>query len=407
MPPIERSSSYPPNPEGFPELIEDYGIWRLLTDYSGDLYAAQFKDGSLVGYFDVNGPRAGNVTNYKGEQFSWGQAPAWNWYDSSGELIGSSLGLFDSLPEAEWTNNSTTAPDYWTSVNRDLPQIHPAPVWAPTGRVRLWRNSEYPPDKIFGEGFLPEGEETPNLLDYVYNSRKNTTYISLTTTENYVQQTAEQSQIPVARMKYRWAYRLDIPHNAINVNATLDIASPFPVQQEYIVPGSIPLEWIKYAREIDLNTGALKRKQHHNPYHRDGSTSSQSLRAGAYPPPTRRPGTTVPQPSSFRPPPANFRPGPENPPLRPPSRGFGATPYPPLRPPSQDFSADEYAPPTRRPGTTVPQPSPFRPPPANFRPGPENPPLRPPSQGFSADEYAPPTRRPGTASGHRHRSTRR
>lgn len=163
---------------------------------------------------------------------------------------------------------STATPEPWKKIAEKhgpkLSRIHPAPVWAPTDGFQLWRNSKFAPAQIFAKGFEPEGKEVPNLLNYVYNSRKNTTYISLTAIEDHVEKTVRQSHVPASAMKYRWAYAINFPHGAINVNATLDIASPFPDQQEYIVPGHIPPEYIPYAQEIDLQTGALKATRVYN-----------------------------------------------------------------------------------------------------------------------------------------------
>ncbi|MGW7516964.1 scabin-related ADP-ribosyltransferase [Streptomyces sp. NPDC054796] len=283
---MNQRSGYPNKPTGFTEVIQENGTWRLLTDNSSESYAAQFRDGSLVGFYDQAGPRTGKITDYAGNQFSLGEIPAWNWYDQSGRQVGASIGAFDSLPETEWGTNFTTTPEYWRGVAHEsgihLSRIHPTPVWAPTDGVELWRNSRHSPPKVFAEGFLTKGRETPNLLSFVYDSPKNTTYISLTTVENYVQRTAMQSQVPVSSMKDRWAYNIDLPHGAINVNATLDIASAFPDQREYIAPGRIPSRYIKYAQEIDLRTGALKAKRYYNPhYSPEGSfTVAQRLAVG-------------------------------------------------------------------------------------------------------------------------------
>ncbi|WP_405848787.1 hypothetical protein OG211_15970 [Streptomyces niveus] len=274
-----------PNFSQFTVVVQDHGTWRLLSDENSDSYAAQFSDGGLIGLYEEIGPRAGIVTDYQGNRFSMGEAPAWNWYDRNMELVGSSYGLFDRVPEIDW-GMSTATPEPWKKIaekhGTKLSRIHPAPVWAPTDGTQLWRNSEFTPAQIFANGFKPEGKEVPNLLNYVYNSRKNTTYISLTTTENYVEKTAWQSQVPAYAMKYRWAYAINLPHGAINVNATLDIASPFPDQQEYIVPGHIPPKYIQYAREIDRQTGALSATPVYNANYSGGSSSvaQSSVAAG-------------------------------------------------------------------------------------------------------------------------------
>lgn len=168
-----RRSDYPRLPDNFSQftvVVQNHGTWRLLSDENSDSYAAQFSDGGLIGLYEEIGPRAGMVTDYQGNRFSVGETPAWNWYDQNMELVGSSYGLFDRVPEIDW-GMSTATPEPWRKIaekhGTKLSRIHPAPVWALTDGFQLWRNSKFTPAEIFANGFKPEGKEVPNLLNYV------------------------------------------------------------------------------------------------------------------------------------------------------------------------------------------------------------------------------------------------
>ncbi|WP_310719369.1 scabin-related ADP-ribosyltransferase [Streptomyces lydicus] len=265
-----RSAVFPELPAKYAESdleeLDRNSRWRILAG-EDPLFIAQFQDGSVIGEYSENGPLIGRVGDVEGNLHGGDggiPTPAWNWYDHNGTFLGSSDGRTENLPDVGQA--SQTAPASLPHVAGravDPAVIHPTPVWSKPSGADIYRNSEHAPERVFEEGFPPKGVSIPHLVDYVFNGPQDTVFVSATTMDNYVEQTMKQTGRVT---KYRHIYAID-PLGGIDINATLDIASPFPDQQEIVFPGGVQSRFIKYAQELSTVDGTPVGDRIPNPHY--------------------------------------------------------------------------------------------------------------------------------------------
>ncbi|MFG3113672.1 hypothetical protein ACGF4C_04700 [Streptomyces sp. NPDC048197] len=273
------------------ELLQN-SRWRILAD--GDpMLVAQFQDGSLIGEYSENGPLIGRVGDVEGKLHGGDGSlptPAWNWYDHNGTLLGSSDGRTESLPDVDRAaQNPPTSLPHVAGRAVDPAAIHPIPVWSRPSGADIYRNSEYAPERVFAEGFPPKGVSIPHLVDYVFNGPQDTVFVSATTLDDYVEQTMKQTGRVT---KYRHIYAID-PLGGIDINATLDIASPFPDQQEIVFPGGVQSRFIKYAQELSTVDGKPVGDRIPNPHYQP-LTAEESATHRPQPGPPEQPAPLAP-----------------------------------------------------------------------------------------------------------------
>ncbi|MFF7705289.1 scabin-related ADP-ribosyltransferase [Streptomyces lydicus] len=266
-----RSEVFPELPAKYAESeleeLDQNSRWRILAG-EDPLFIAQFQDGSVIGEYSENGPLIGRVGDVEGNLHGGDggiPTPAWNWYDHNGTFLGSSDGRTEILPAVgEASQNPPASLPYVAGRAVDPAAIHPTPVWSKPSDADIYRNSEYAPEKVFAEGFPPKGVSIPHLVDYVFNGPQDTVFVSATTMNDYVEQTMKQTG---RATKYRHIYAID-PLGGIDINATLDIASPFPDQQEIVFPGGVQSRFIKYAQELSTIDGTPVGDRIPNPHYR-------------------------------------------------------------------------------------------------------------------------------------------
>ncbi|MFI0227182.1 scabin-related ADP-ribosyltransferase [Streptomyces lydicus] len=266
-----RSEAFPELPAKYAESdleeLDQNSRWRILAG-EDPLFIAQFQDGSVIGEYSENGPLIGRVGDVEGNLHGGDggiPTPAWNWYDHNGTFLGSSDGRTEILPAVgEASRTPPASLPYVAGRAVDPAAIHPTPVWSKPSDADIYRNSEYAPEKVFTEGFPPKGVSIPHLVDYVFNGPQDTVFVSATTMNDYVEQTMKQTGRVT---KYRHIYAID-PLGGIDINATLDIASPFPDQQEIVFPGGVQSRFIKYAQELSTVDGTPVGDRIPNPHYR-------------------------------------------------------------------------------------------------------------------------------------------
>ncbi len=265
-----RSAVFPELPAKYAESdleeLDRNSRWRILAG-EDPLFIAQFQDGSVIGEYSENGPLIGRVGDLEGNLHGGNggiPTPAWNWYDHNGTFLGSSDGRTENLPAVGQASQTAPASlPYVAGRAVDPAVIHPTPVWSKPSGADIYRNSEHAPERVFEEGFPPKGVSIPHLVDYVFNGPQDTVFVSATTMDNYVEQTMKQTGRVT---KYRHVYAID-PLGGIDINATLDIASPFPDQQEIVFPGGVQSRFIKYAQELSTVDGTPVGDRIPNPHY--------------------------------------------------------------------------------------------------------------------------------------------
>ncbi|MCW2943369.1 MAG: hypothetical protein JWR24_86, partial [Actinoallomurus sp.] len=222
--------------------------------------------GGLRGQYDPEGPKAGRVTDHTGRVYDRG--PAWNWYlPGGGHLLASSrpatvvrsfetdaLGVPISPPTLHPVSEVPAVDPSATAALRRLLDggLPHAMRWrSEQGEAPLYKFSDKAPEAVFRDGLLPKGEQLVHLLDHVYNSPPDTAYVSTSRSVHYLRDSTYNDPGSAAALhgRYRWRYDVQVP-GGIDVNATLDIASPFPDQQEVAFPGGIHPRYIVGAQPL-------------------------------------------------------------------------------------------------------------------------------------------------------------
>ncbi|GLY83561.1 scabin-related ADP-ribosyltransferase [Actinoallomurus iriomotensis] len=102
------------------------------------------------------------------------------------------------------------------------------------------------PQEVFRDGLRPRGDRLGHLIDHVYNNPKDTGYVSTSRNPGYRRDSVRNDPRAAEALhgRYQWRYDVVLP-GGIDVNATLDIASPFPDQEEVVFPGGIDVRFIR------------------------------------------------------------------------------------------------------------------------------------------------------------------
>lgn len=123
--------------------------------------------------------------------------------------------------------------------------VLPYALWRQDNDV-LYHFSNKSPDKIVQDGgLLPKGTGTHrSLLGYVYNGHRDTNFLSATRDSRMMAKLRDGNPGKFSGPgTYRFLYVFQAP-GGIDANATLDIASPFPDQEEITFPGGVRLRYV-------------------------------------------------------------------------------------------------------------------------------------------------------------------
>ncbi|MEW2113724.1 hypothetical protein AB0945_00735 [Streptomyces sp. NPDC005474] len=197
-------------------------------------------------------PHAGPFSSPAGEpRHGQDPSPAWNWY----------------LP-----GEGAVASSHWRTAPLDAPHPvgpHPPVDPAVTAARRTdttalpegtrWRQdddtlhvfSDLAPDEVFRTGLLPGGDNPVHLLKHAVDPPADSAYLTA----------GRQTGHPRSATA-RWRYDLKVP-GGIDLNATLDIASPFPDRHEVAFPGGVGPRFVRSAQR--LADGTPDGTRHENP----------------------------------------------------------------------------------------------------------------------------------------------
>ena len=257
--------------EEFPVVIQNerWTVWgQGAEEADARVFVAESQAlGGLRGQYDAGPPKAGRVADPEGRLYSEG--PAWNWY-----LPGGSAAVASSRPKTDLRSELSEDPGAPVSVPSphpvtDRPPVDPsltaarprtlgsglphAMKWrSDEGGAPLHKFSEKAPEEVFRDGLRPKGERLGHVLEHVYKSPQDTGYVSTTRNRDYVHQSAMNNPGAAAALHGRYRYRYDVVlPGGIDVNATLDIASPFPDQEEVVFPGGIDVRFIRGVQALE------------------------------------------------------------------------------------------------------------------------------------------------------------
>jgi hypothetical protein len=264
-------TEYAATVDEFPVVIQNER-WTVRGQGDEDpetrVFVAESQElGGLRGQYDAGPPKAGRVGDPEGRLYSEG--PAWNWY-----LPGGSAVVASSRPKTDVRSELSQDPGAPVSVPSphpvtDGPAVDPsrtaarphilesglphAMKWrSDDGGTPLHKFSEKAPEEVFREGLRPKGDRLGHLLEHVYKSPRDTGYVSTTRNRDYVRDSALNDPGSAAALHRRYRYRYDVVlPGGIDVNATLDIASPFPDQEEVAFPGGIDVRFIRGVQALE------------------------------------------------------------------------------------------------------------------------------------------------------------
>jgi hypothetical protein len=266
-------------PKEFNATVEEFAVvrndrWTVWGQGDVDpevrVFVAESAElGGLRGQYDAGPPRAGRVSDPQGRLYAEG--PAWNWY-----LPGGSTAVASSRPQAETNSADPGAPVSRPSTHPVVgqPAVAPATIaaqpellqqglphamkWRADGTpAPLYKFSDKTPEEVFRDGLRPKGGRLGHLIEHVYHNPADTGYVSTSRNYHYLRDSAlnDPGSADALHRRYRWRYDVVVP-GGINVDATLDIASPFPDQEEVAFPGGINVKFIRGVQPLENGSPA-------------------------------------------------------------------------------------------------------------------------------------------------------
>jgi hypothetical protein len=248
--------------EEFPVVANHGGwtVWGQGSEYPEDrVFVAENQAlGGLRGQYDSESPKAGRVGDPAGTLYAEG--PAWNWYlPGYGRVVASSrpgqvhtsdverLGApLNPPPEYEVSDSPVVDPSLTAALPGLLDHGLPHAMMWRTDRRPLYKFSEKTREEVFRDGLRPKGNTLGHLLEHVYKNPSDTGYVSTSRNIHYLRDSAlnDPGSAQALFRRYQWRYDVILP-GGIDVDATLDIASPFPDQLEIAFPGGIDVRFIR------------------------------------------------------------------------------------------------------------------------------------------------------------------
>ncbi|MFD6316416.1 scabin-related ADP-ribosyltransferase, partial [Streptomyces nigra] len=181
--------------------------------------------------------------------------PRWSWYTDSGTFLAVSDLRLTSLPETRASGSASPLSPLATAatVIGNAPADFLAGMRWRLGDEPLYWFTDRPPQEVFTQGAMPKGHGFASLLEYVYHGRDNTVWMSATRNSSLIAEGLDQNpaQAGAAAGRYIWRYELRVP-GGVDVNATLDFASPYPFEREIAFPGGVHPRFVHSA--VDLRS---------------------------------------------------------------------------------------------------------------------------------------------------------
>jgi hypothetical protein len=163
--------------------------------------------------------------------------------------------------------------------------------WRQGGEPLYWF-TDRPPQEVFAQGAVPKGHRFASLLEYVYHGRDDTVWMSATRNSSLIAEGLEQNpaRADAAAGRYRWRYELRVP-GGVDVNATLDFASPYPFEREIAFPGGVHPRFLHSAVDLRSSGADGRPTTVTNPHFAPGNMSGDLLAAYEH---VRRPVSGAP-----------------------------------------------------------------------------------------------------------------
>ncbi|OLR93339.1 scabin-related ADP-ribosyltransferase [Actinokineospora bangkokensis] len=227
------------------------GRWEVRGD-QGEPSVAWHSGAGLIGLYEPDGPSDGTFVSDRGGRLR-NNTGVFQWFRGTvaGDPIGYSLDRGSSHPEVGTTTSTRpVAPDAVAIPGFETTFADQYAQWRTSGED-LYHFSRKPPTQVLAEGGLaPKGHGTTrHLLDYVNNGHRDTAFLSATTDPGAMALTQQANPDRVIPSNYDYVYVFRAP-GGIDVNATLDLASPFPDQKEITFPGGVRSEFIVGYRAV-------------------------------------------------------------------------------------------------------------------------------------------------------------
>ncbi|MFI8301818.1 type II toxin-antitoxin system prevent-host-death family antitoxin, partial [Streptomyces nigra] len=277
--------------EALEERTTDSPFWRLWaptdvgTQGGVHIFGAENRELRLRGRseeYPVQDPLS-TVRWFTDRLGRWiSNGPRWSWYTDGGTLLAVSDLRLASLPEAHTSGSASPLPLLATSAT----MVGNAPVdffagmrWRQDGKPLYWF-TDRPPQEVFRQGAVPKGSRFASLLEYVYHGREDTVWVSATRNSSLIVEGLERNPVRAgaAADRYRWRYELRVP-GGVDVNATLDFASPYPFEREIAFPGGVHPRFLHSAVDLESSGAGGRPAAVMNPHFAPGSVSRDLLAA--------------------------------------------------------------------------------------------------------------------------------
>ncbi|WP_143025304.1 scabin-related ADP-ribosyltransferase [Actinokineospora alba] len=232
------------------ELIaydETHGRWEA-RGADGEPSAVWHSAMNMVALYAASPPPGRHVTDEHGVLHA--DLPVLEWYEVPMALAAPPIAYTLYRPtshSALGTAASTPPVDPATVAMPDALTAHVLPyaLWRQDNDV-LYHFSNRSPDQVVQDGgLLPKGTGTHRgLLDYIYNGHQDTSFVSTSRDPGMMSKLRDKNPgTHFGPGSYRYLYVIEAP-GGIDANATLDIASPFPDQEEITFPGGVRLRYV-------------------------------------------------------------------------------------------------------------------------------------------------------------------